>query len=130
MTVSDMMRTHPVSSVREGIAECINACFDCAQICSICADACLSEPSAGNLVECITMNQNCATIALATGIVLTRQGALEPSVARKQVLACLEVCQACALECERHGGKMAHCAVCASACRRCEQACRTLLEQI
>ena len=130
MTVSDMIRAHPVSSVRQGIADCISACFDCTKVCTICADACLAEPTVANLVECITMNQNCATICLATGMVLARQSALEPMVARKQVLSCLEACQACAMECERHGGQMEHCAICAAVCRRCEACCRNLLDQI
>lgn len=130
MTVSDMMRTHPVSSVREGIAECITASFDCAEICTICADACLAEPMVANLVQCIALNQNCATISLATGTVLSRQSALEPAIARKQVQACLEVAEACAIECEAHAGNLEHCAVCAAACRRAEKMCRNLLEQI
>ena len=130
MTVSDMMRTHPVSSVREGIAECITACFDCAQICTICADACLAEPMVANLVPCIALNQNCATICLATGTVLARQSALDPAIARKQVQACLDVCEACAIECNGHGGNMEHCAVSAAVCRRCAETCRNLLEQI
>jgi hypothetical protein len=130
MTVQDMIRTHPVSSVREGIAECISACYDCAEICTICADACLAEPTVANLVKCIGLNQNCATICLATGEVMARQSALDPDIARKQLQACLDVCEACALECERHGGNMEHCAVCAAACRRCADACRNLLTQI
>ncbi len=130
MTVSDMIRSHPVPSVRQGIAECITACFNCAEICTICADACLSETAVANLIDCIVLNQNCATICLATGTLLGRQSSIEPTVTRKQVIACLEVCQACAMDCERHGGKMEHCAVCAAVCRRCEETCRSLLEQI
>lgn len=130
MTVSDMMRTHPVSSVREGIAEAISACFECAKICTICADACLAEPMVANLVRCIAMNQNCATICVATGTVLSRQSAMDPDVLRKQVQACLDVCEACAIECEGHGGNMEHCAVCASACRHCANVCRNLLNQM
>lgn len=130
MTVQDMIRTHPVSSVREGIAECIKECFECAEICTICADACLAEPMVANLVECIVINQNCATICLATGTVLARQSKIDPDVARKQVQACLDACEACALECERHAGHMAHCEVCAASCRRCAEACRNLLDQM
>jgi hypothetical protein len=130
MTAREMIRTHPVSSVREGIAECISACYDCGEICTICADACLAEPMVANLVHCIGTNQNCASISIATGAVLARQSVLDPDIARKQVQACLDVCEACALECERHGGNIEHCAVCAAACRRCAQACRNLLDQM
>ena len=130
MTAENMMRTHPISSVREGIAETIAACYDCAEVCTICADACLAEPTVANLVKCIGLNQNCASICLATGAVLARQSALEPDVTRKQLEACLDVCEACALECEHHGGNMEHCAVCAAMCRKCADACRNLLAQI
>ena len=33
--------------------------------------------------------------------------------------ACLEACSACGDECEKHGRMMAHCKVCADACRAC-----------
>src|SRR5690606_22073378 len=69
----EMIRTHPLSSVKDGIAECIEACFQCAQVCSICADACLAEPNVADMRRCIGMNLNCATICHATGTVLTRE---------------------------------------------------------
>jgi hypothetical protein len=126
----DMIRSHPIPSIREGIAEAITACFDCAEISTICADACLAEPMVANLVRCITLNQNCATISYATGTVLARQSSINPAISRKQVQACLDVCEACAVECEMHGGNMEHCAVCAAACRRCADVCRSLLAQM
>jgi hypothetical protein len=125
-----MIRTHPSTSVREGIAECIEACFGCAQVCWICADACLAEPMVQELRHCIANNMNCATICEATGAMLTRQNAFEPAVIRAQLQACIEICRACGAECAEHGAHMEHCRVCAEECRRCEQACQRLLGQI
>jgi hypothetical protein len=126
----EMIRTHPRSAVREGMAQCIDACYECAEICTICADACLAEPMVANLVRCIRLNLDCASICQATGEVLARQTGAEPSIMRAQLQACLEACRVCAMECEMHAGNMAHCEVCAAACRRCEQACRDLLDTI
>ena len=125
-----MIQTHPISAVREGIVECINACFDCAQICNICADACLAEPTVANLTRCIRINLDCYTICLATGTVLSRQTELEPGLLREQLKACIEACRVCATECEGHGAHMEHCRICAEQCRHCEAACRDLLDVV
>jgi hypothetical protein len=132
MTTSthQMIATHPVSTARESLVEALQATADCAQVCSICADACLSEPTVANLTRCITINLDCATICDATTIVLSRQSMDQPSVLSAQLKACMEACRVCAEECERHAGMMEHCRVCAAECRRCERACRELLDQI
>jgi hypothetical protein len=126
----EMITTHPRPALRDGLVECINACYDCAQVCNICADACLSETSAANLVRCIRLNLDCASICQATGEVLARQTDMEPSIVRALLQACIEACRICAIECERHGANMEHCRVCAAECRRCEQASRNMLDQI
>jgi len=126
----EMIRTHPRSVRREGLIECIDACFECAQTCIACADACLAESGVQSLLRCIRLNQDCAAICQATGEVLSRQTETEWGVVRAQVSACLEACRACATECETHAGHMQHCQVCAEACRRCEDACRRLLAQV
>jgi hypothetical protein len=125
-----MIRTHPLSSVKDGIAECIEACYECAQVCSICADACLAEANVAELVRCIVMNQNCSTICLATGEILTRESGLSADVVRAQLQACIDMCSECRAECSRHAGHMEHCRVCAEECRRCEETCQSLLRRM
>ena len=53
MTTStrQMIETHPISAARAGLIEAMQAASDCAQVCSICADACLSEPMVANLTQ-------------------------------------------------------------------------------
>ena len=85
------------------LVRCIEACSDCAQARTQCADGCLSEQ--GNmemLVKCIRLDLDCADICTTTERVISRQ--------------------------TEHG--MEHCRVCAEECRRCEQACRELVEAI
>ena len=129
-TTHRMIATHPFSTARETLVETLQATADCAQVCSICADACLSEPMVANLTRCITINLDCATVCDATAVLLSRQSMDQPSVLIAQLKACMEACRVCAEECERHAGMMEHCRVCAAECRRCENACRELLDQI
>jgi uncharacterized protein DUF326 len=129
-TTQEMLRTHPLASIKDGIAECIEATYECAQVCSICADACLSEQNVADMRRCIGMNLNCATICHATGEMLTRESVWDPSMVRAQLQACIEACRMCADECQHHASHMEHCRVCAEECRRCEEACRHLLQQI
>ena len=109
-TTERMIATHPFSAARESLVETLQSAADCAQVCSICADACLNEATVGNLTRCITINLDCATICEATATVLTRQGLDQPSILIAQLKACMEACRVCAEE-----------------CRRCELACRELL---
>ena len=124
-----MINSTPASTgyPADDLAACIEACLDCGQSCTACADACLGESHVDRLVECITLNLNCADACAATAAVLSRQTAYRGSVTEAQLQACRVACAACAEMCERHAGMHEHCRICAEACRRCEQACAALL---
>jgi Domain of Unknown Function (DUF326) len=128
----EMIRTHPGNVVVEAgvLSRCIDACFDCSQSCTACADACLAEQNVPMLVRCIRLNLDCADVCGTTGRLLTRQVEFEPAVAKAVVQACAEACRVCGEECERHAKHMEHCRVCAEACRDCERACREVLEAL
>ena len=128
---SDMMQTHPrAPRDQQAWTRCIETCFDCAQACTSCADACLSEPMVAELVRCIRLNEDCATVCAATGAVLSRL--TEPSweILRHQLEACRVACRACGDECAKHAEMMEHCRVCADACRACETACAELVSAL
>ena len=40
---------------------------------------------------------------------------------------CADMCEACAMECEKMGGKMEICKQCAEMCRMCAQECRNMM---
>jgi hypothetical protein len=128
----EMIRTHPGNVVIEGgvLSRCIEACFDCSQSCTACADACLGERDVQTLVRCIRLNLDCADVCVTTGNLLTRQVEFEPAVAKAVVHACAEACRVCGDECERHAEHMEHCRVCADTCRECERACEDVLEAL
>lgn len=130
---SAMLDTYPADLGRvdkAALARCIEACFDCAQICTACADACLSEQNVADLVRCIRTNLDCADVCDATGRVLSRHTGYDANLTRAQLEACVQACRSCADECGMHAGHMEHCRVCAEACRRCEEACRALLASL
>jgi hypothetical protein len=128
MNIESMLNSHPRPAASAPVlARCIEACFDCAAICSSCADACLAEPQVDRLRRCISLNLSCADICLATGRIATRFSADDPEAYLELVSSCAAICGACAMECEAHAAHHDHCRICAEACRSCERACREVL---
>lgn len=123
--IAEMLKTHPRKTSSQQLTACIQACSDCAEVCRTCADACLNESSVAELVECITLNLNCADLCSATAGVLARRAG-GWTVTRVTLETCAAVCRACAEMCEQHE-KYEHCVVCARSCRACEDACRAML---
>ncbi|MFI7481309.1 four-helix bundle copper-binding protein [Kocuria sp. M1R5S2] len=109
------------------LAACIAACFECAQTCTACADACLSEDTVAELTQCIRTNLDCADLCAATGNVLSRHTGYDVNINLAALRACWMVAKACADECEKHADRHEHCRICAEACRRCEVACMDLI---
>jgi hypothetical protein len=109
------------------LAETIELLEECANTCTQCADACLSEGEVASLVKCIRLNLDCADICTAAVRVISRQTEYDANVTRPMLEACAEACRSCGDECDGHGAQMAHCRLCADSCRRCERACRELL---
>ncbi|MEE6273166.1 four-helix bundle copper-binding protein [Georgenia sp. MJ206] len=132
MQTTAMMKTHPAEPTLDPalLARTIDALVECAQACTACADACLSEEMVAELRACIRRNLDCADICAATATVLTRQAGYDESVARAQLQACVLACRSCGDECASHAEMHEHCKVCAEACRRCEEACAGLLAVI
>ena len=102
----------------------------CAQACTACADACLSEDSVAELRKCIRTDLDCADICETTARVLSRHTGYDANITRAVLEACATTCHSCGDECDAHAGHHEHCRVCAQACRRCEDACRELLTSL
>lgn len=121
-----MIAAHPQvrGNVNDALLRAIDACHDCAQTCTSCADACLAEPSVSELVQCIRLNLDCADLCSATAAVSSRRTGSNQQVIKLALAACQEACRLCAAECEKHGRHHEHCRICAESCRACERACR------
>lgn len=126
----EMLETTPSQPQfdRGALTKCIEACFDCGQSCTACADACLGEEMVKELARCIRLDLDCADVCETTGRALSRQLDADPQVTRAFLLACAQACRSCGEECERHAEMHEHCRLCAEACRRCEQACNELAD--
>ncbi len=112
------------------LAAAIDAATTCSQVCTACADACLSESGVGSMATCIRNDLDCADVCAATARVLSRHTGYDANLTRAVLAACIQACATCADDCESHGDEHAHCAICAEACRACETACRALLESL
>jgi hypothetical protein len=132
-TIEQMLRTHPKQGYQDGdkLAFVARTLDECAAVCTICADACLSEKMVAELVRCIRLNGDCALICAAGARLLLRSVVEpQPSVIRHLLESCVAVCQACGQECARHAEMHEHCRICAESCRRCEDACRQMLSSM
>jgi hypothetical protein len=132
VSIREMLETHPQPSsgdldVR---VRCIEACSECAVVCTSCADADLGESDLQELVRCIGLCLDCADVCDATRRIVTRLTVSEVRVVSATVQACVLACRASREECERHAEHHEHCRICGEVCRRCEQACEELLASI
>jgi hypothetical protein len=112
----------------DDLATAIDAAADCEVACISCADSCLAEDDVKELRLSIFLDGDCADVCAATARVLARQSHDDVPLVQRTLEACVRACSICADECERHAAHHPHCGVCADACRKCEQACRRLLE--
>jgi hypothetical protein len=131
-TTLPMLETYPqpISLDRVLLASTIDVIDDCAEACTACADACLSEPDVAELTKCIRTNLDCADVCATTTRVLSRHTGYDATISRAMLVACATACAACATECGLHAEMHEHCGICADACRSCEQACNDLLAAI
>src|SRR5258705_1330788 len=114
MHAQEMIASHPTAGggANGALIACIEACYDCDQACTVCADACLNEPTVKDLVRCIRLDLDCADICAATGRIVSRQSVSDTQRAQRLIAICGEMCRQCAEECERHAARHAHCRVC------------------
>ena len=110
------------------LAAAIDACLNCVQACSACADADLSEADVNDMRRCIALDQTCADVCATTARTLSRPANWDRVVAHHLLRACVRACIECAEECAHHADHHRHCAICERACRACVRACNALLE--
>ncbi|WP_380780351.1 four-helix bundle copper-binding protein [Sphingomonas sp. R86520] len=125
MSIEKMIRLHPDvgNDFSEAIATAARHAMLCSLFCTSCADACTAEPMDMRL--CIRMCHDCADICTATAHVAVRRTGQNVVVLRAQLETCIQACEACAAECEKHDHE--HCRLCATMCRECADDCRTAL---
>jgi hypothetical protein len=128
----EMLDTYPRAwTIDAGVlAAAIDALSDCAQACNADNAADLSEQNVTEMVRCIRLCLDCADVCTATAGVTSRPAGYDADVTKPLLKACVAICKSCGDECEQHARTHEHCRVRAGACRRCEQACRKLLDAL
>lgn len=96
----------------------LNALNECAIECSHCASDCLEVEDAKSLAKCIKLNLDCAEICRLAISFIARGSEHADHILKE----CADICEACAMECEKHT-HLAHCKKCAEACRKCAKEC-------
>ena len=99
---------------------CIAACSNCVVTCELCASACMREPNVEEMLSCIKLDLECASICRTAVQFMT----LESNHANSICQLCADVCIACAEECEKHHND--HCRECAVICRECAAECMSM----
>ncbi|GAB2518494.1 four-helix bundle copper-binding protein [Paramicrobacterium agarici] len=133
MPIREMVESYPkdLGGIdRDALVSCIEACLECTQSCTACADACLSEDGVAELRTCIRSNLDCSDICATTANVLSRHTGYDANLTRSVLEASRVACRSCGDECGQHAEMHDHCRVCAETCRRCEQACATLIDSL
>jgi hypothetical protein len=130
VSTADLLRVHPQppsGELLDMLAACVKGCYDNAESCTLCADACLGEQRVSELTECIRRCLDCAAICEATARVIARRTASKPELQRRQLEACIASCELCAEACGAHAQSHEHCRLCRDSCRACAVMCRDLL---
>ena len=128
-----MLQTHPRRTQLDAtlLQQCIEACYECAAACTMCADASLGEQQIQMVIRSIRLCLDCADACMATGKIVSRQTESDWALIRAQLQACVVACRECDQECQRCARQgMEHCRVCAEVCRRCEDVCNRLMQAI
>ena len=125
MSIEKMISEHPDvrGNFNASLALAVKHAMDCAAICNSCADACSGEDM--EMRRAIGLPMDCADVCTATYRIATRRTDENRQLIRTMLAACIEACETCAEECERHDHP--HCRRCAVMCRECARDCRSAL---
>ena len=101
---------------------CIDACYNCAIACDHCASEDLNETDVKMLAECIRLDRECSAVCRSAAHIMSMGG----KFTKEFCGLCAKVCEACAVECEKHQN-MEHCKACAEQCRKCAEECKKMV---
>ncbi len=103
--------------VHEEYQSSFDVAMYCAVECEHCAEACIGH---AEMVQCARTCLDCAEICRTAAIYMVRGSRFIPHL----VGTCVEICEACAKECEKYD--QPHCQKCAQACRQAVEAYRKI----
>ncbi|RDI72966.1 four-helix bundle copper-binding protein [Halopelagius longus] len=98
--------------------ECLENCFEAAETCEWCADACAGEGE--GMAKCIRLCRDVADLTTLHARFMARNSNYSEELAQ----VCAGACEECAAECEQHDAD--HCQLCAEVLRECAETCRQM----
>jgi hypothetical protein len=113
-------------AVNEPLVTAARHAMLCSLFCTSCADACVAEQM--DMRSCIRTCLDCADVCAATARLSVRRSSRDVAMLRAQLETCIQACEICATECERHDHE--HCKLCATMCRECAEDCRKALPSV
>lgn len=105
----------------EEMKGCINNCMSCSAVCLQTLTYCLQKGGRHAAPDHIRLLQDCVQICKTSADFMLRGSPLHTRTCG----VCAEVCDRCAVECDKIGDDVAMKA-CAEACRRCAESCRKM----
>lgn len=75
--------------------------------------------------KCIELDRYCADMCRTAATFVARSDEHTIAFVNKFCALCVEICDTCAEECEKHSHSE-HCKNCAEACRACAEECRRM----
>jgi hypothetical protein len=112
---------HPTAVHDATMAECIENCTECHNICVETAAYCLGQGGRHAETAHIRLLLDCVQICATSADFMLRGSPFHP----KTCGVCAEVCQRCAEDCETFGDD-AQMRACAEVCRRCADSCKRM----
>jgi hypothetical protein len=106
-----------------GMQQCIQACLDCHSACLNTITHCLEQGEQHAEASHITLMMDCAEICQTTANFMLRHSPLQ----MRTCGICAEICQICAMDCQRFTGN-AEMQVCVEMCRRCAESCQQMAQ--
>lgn len=128
MSLAKMISMHPDvhGDLNELLATSARHAMFCASMCTSCADACTAEKM--DMRQCIRVCSDCADVCTATSKLSVRRSGQNIEMLRTMLETCIQACDICAAECERHDN--GHCKLCAEMCNECADDCRKALPSV
>ena len=120
MSIRKMIALHPKDSNNQALGDAVHHLMYAAKMTASCADACMAE--AMDMAQCVRSCSDCADVCEATARLGLRRTGSNETVLKDMLELCARVCDACAVECEKHDHE--HCKLCAQICRECAEDCR------
>ena len=95
-----------------------NACFEACEYCV--SECCLRADDVKGMVKCTQLCRDCADICVLSSQYMSRNSEFSYKICGQ----CADICDACAVECDKFDMDM--CKQCVQVCRACASECRKM----